>query len=295
MTKTITTIRSKPALVVAGLCATGTLAVLFDDVLRGGEPNIQHLISCVTLIATFYAGYAIWSAFRSQPFAALGAALIFLAGTSYVVLTSAGRSAHVMAAKAIDATEANSRYAKATARADKAEATYEAAKSAAASECASGDGKRCSGKRITAEVAKIDAKEARDDAAKLKPAVAASDYLQAATLFSTFTGKPKQEVEAMLLLGMPFLLASILELGFMVFGHLAIGHTVVEDVPRLAAPAPVLKAETIPEAPKVLTADMVAKLKAEGKKHSEIASMFGVNQGRVSELLNGQRNIVVLN
>lgn len=308
MTRTSTTIRSYPAAIVASLCAMGTLAILFDDVIRGGKPNIQHLISVVTLIATLYAGHAIWTALGSKPFAALGAALIFAAGTGYIVVTSAGRTAHVMADKAIVASEANARYAKAKARADKLEASYETLKAAAASECASGDGRKCSGKSLTAAAAKLDYDQARIEAGALRPEVASSDYLQGASLIAAFTGDDKGKIEAKLLLGIPFLLAVILEFGVMVFSHLAMDTVVVETVPAQTALTferplseketgdlkKLLVSEDAPVAPRVLTAKMVKDLKADGMKHSDIAAMFGLNQGRVSELMTGKRDMVVL-
>lgn len=64
------------------------------------------------------------------------------------------------------------------------------------------------------------------------------------------------------------------------------------DVKQL--PAPVLKAETVVEAPKVLTAKMARELADQGQKQQEIAAAFGINQGRVSELLSGRRELVVI-
>lgn len=297
MIKTITTIRSKPALAFAGLCAGSTLFVLFDDLMRsGGISSIHsgHVASFAMLALTMYVGHAMWGAFKAKKLAAIGAVLVFVCGTAFVVLTSAGRTAHVMADKAMIAGEANAKYESAKARAAKFERDYDDKKAAAAKECASGAKSKCGGKSLTAARAKLDFDEARKEADALRPQIAASDYLQAAALIAAFTGGDKAVIESKLLLLIPFLQAVALEIGFLVCSHLAVSHVDVESAPR-QFPAPVLKAETIPDAPKVLTAEMVSKLKAEGKKHSEIASMFGVNQGRVSELLNGQRNLVVLN
>ena len=91
----------------------------------------------------------------------------------------------------------------------------------------------------------------------------------------------------------------------MVFSHLAMDTVVVEAVPAKTAltfERPLTEKETgdlkkllVSEAaPRVLTAKMAEELKEEGLKHSEIAARFGVNQGRISELLTGKRDLVVL-
>lgn len=294
MTKHTTHVRSWPAVGLAALCVAGTFYVLFEDVVRGGEVNVGHVTGVIALVVTIAAGHMLWPLLRVRPVSAFGLALLFAAGTGYVVITSAGRTAHVMADKQLVAAEANKRYVAAKTKAERLAGAHEAAKQAAAAECGGGKGKRCEGRAMTAAYAKIEADEAAAAAATLRPRVEASDYRQAAELIATIAGGDRRTYEAQLSLVVPFLLALLCEIGAIVFGNVALEHRHVEvEAKRL--PAPVLKAETIPEAPKVLTAEMVSKLKAEGKKHSEIASMFGVNQGRVSELLNGQRNLVVLN
>lgn len=295
MTKTTTVVRSWPAIGLAALCVAGTGYVLFEDVLRGGEINVGHVTGVIALVVTIAAGHMLWPMLRFRPVSAFGLALLFLAGTGYVVITSAGRTAHVMADKQLVAAEANARYLAAKHKAERLSGAHEAAKQAAATECGSGKKAKCEGKSYTAALAKIEADEAAAAAATLRPRVEASDYRQAAELIATIAGGDRKTYEAQLSLVVPFLLALLCEVGAIVFGNVALEHRHVEVEEAKRLPAPVLKAETIPEAPKVLTVKMVEDMKAQGLKHSEIAARFGVNQGRVSELLNGKREMVLVN
>lgn len=292
MTNTTTHVRSWPAVGLAALCVAGTGYVLFEDVLRGGEINVSHVTGVIALVVTIAAGHMLWPLLRLRPVASLGLALLFLAGTAYIVITSAGRTAHVMADKQLVAAETNSRYEAAKGRAALADAAHSTAKQAAARECGSGRGPRCDGKALTEARAKIDADEARKEAAALRPRVEASDYRQAAELLSVITGGDRRTYEAHLSLMVPFLLALLCEIGAIVFGNVALEHRHAELAPK-ELPAPVeLKAVTVA---RELTASMVRERKARGMKHSDIAAEFGINQGRVSELLNGGRKVVALN
>lgn len=146
---------------------------------------------------------------------------------------------------------------------------------------------------MTAAYAKIEADEAAKIAAGLRPRVEASDYRQAAELLAVIAGGDRRTYEAHLSLMVPFLLALICEIGAIVFGNLAMEHRTEADVTK-RLPAPLLKAETVVEAPKVLTAKMARELADQGQKQQEIAAAFGINQGRVSELLSGRRELVVI-
>lgn len=293
MQQTTTYVRSWPAVGLASLCVAGTGYVLFEDVLRGGEINVGHVTGVIALVVTIAAGHMLWPLIRLRPFAALGLALLFLAGTTYVVITSAGRTAHVTADKQLATAEANRLYAAAKAKAERLSGAHEQAKQAAASECGSGKGKRCEGRAMTAAYAKIEADEAAKIAAGLRPRVEASDYRQAAELLAVIAGGDRRTYEAHLSLMVPFLLALICEIGAIVFGNLAMEHRTEADVTK-RLPAPLLKAETVVEAPKVLTAKMARELADQGQKQQEIAAAFGINQGRVSELLSGRRELVVI-
>ena len=233
MQQTTTYVRSWPAVGLASLCVAGTGYVLFEDVLRGGEINVGHVTGVIALVVTIAAGHMLWPLIRLRPFAALGLALLFLAGTAYVVITSAGRTAHVTADKQLATAEANRLYAAAKAKAERLSGAHEQAKQAAASECGSGKGKRCEGRAMTAAYAKIEADEAAKIAAGLRPRVEASDYRQAAELLAVIAGGDRRTYEAHLSLMVPFLLALICEIGAIVFGNLAMEHRTEADVAAL--------------------------------------------------------------
>lgn len=287
-----TTIQSWGAIALASVCIAGTGYVLFEDVIRGGNINVGHVTGVIALIVTIAAGHMLWPRLLTRPFAALGLALLFAGGTGYVVITSAGRTAHVMADKALEASAANARYAQAMADLDAARKAAALSKAAAAKECATGKKTRCEGTQTTAD---------RDDAYmwtlqvradRLKPVSAQSDYLQAAQLISLIWGKPVAEVEAHLKLAIPFLLVLLCEAGAVVFGNLAFEH-------KQLAPPPQVQALTFegPYTPQdikdikatlTITKADVLKMQAKGMKQHQIAAVYDVNPGRISELLNGK-------
>lgn len=292
MTKTTTTVQSWGAIALASVCIAGTGYVLFEDVLRGGNINVSHVTGVIALIVTIAAGHMLWPRIWSRPFAALGLALLFAGGTGYVVITSAGRTAHVMADKALEALEANARYVRAMADLDAARTVAAASKAKAAEECGSGKKTKCDGRQLTAD--KDDAYmwtlQVRADS--MKPVSAQSDYLQAAKLIAVITGKPEKTIEANLALLAPFLLVLICEAGAVVFGNLAFEHK------QLAAP-PQTQALTFegPYTPQdirdikatlTITKADVLKMKADGMTQQEIAALYKVNQGRISELIHGK-------
>lgn len=294
--RTHTTVQSWGAIALASVCIAGTGYVLFEDVIRGGAVNVGHVTGVIALIVTIAAGHMLWPRIWARPFAAIGLALLFCGGTGYVVITSAGRTAHVMADKALEAQEANARYTQAMADLGKARDVAAASKAAAAKECASGKGKKCDGVMATAD---------RDDAYmwtlqvradRQKPVSAQSDYLQAATLFAAMSNKSVAEIEANLKLGIPFLLVIICEVGAVVFGNLAFEHKQLAAPPQVQAltferPITTQEADDLKAVLKLTRSD-VLKMKADGMAQQDIAALYKVNQGRISELLNGKREFL---
>ena len=296
MTRTTTTIQSWGAIALASVCIAGTGYVLFEDVIRGGNINVGHVTGVIALIVTIAAGHMMWPRMLTRPFAALGLALLFAGGTGYVVITSAGRTAHVMADKTLEASEANARYARAMADLEAARAVAAASKAAAARECASGKGKRCDGTMATADKddAYMWALQVRAD--RQKPVAVQSDYLQAAKLLAVMTGGAEKAIEAKLALFVPFLLALICEIGAITFGNLAVEHRQLPAPPTVQAltfERPLTTQETDElKATLKITAKEVRELQAQGMKQHQIAALYDINPGRISELLNGKRESV---
>ena len=320
--KTTTTVQSYGAIALAALCIGGTGYVLFEDVIKGGTIHAGHVTGVIALAVTIAAGHMLWPRLWSRPFAALGLALLFVGGTGYIVVTSAGRTAHVTQDKQLAAKDANAKYKLAADIRDRAHREYTEAKDAAKAECATGKGSKCAGKTITETKAQAAWTKAVADASALKPANEATDYLQAARLFVAFTGGDEKNYEAKLALLAPFLLALICEIGAIVFGNLAFETTVIEEVkkapkasggsddgetksnvvplPIAAKVAPIQAmsyegglTDTEIEELKKIYKPTVLKLQAEGMNQQEIAALFGVNQGRPSEVLNGKREFFI--
>ena len=294
--RTHTTIQSWGAIALATVCVGGTGYVLFEDVIRGGAVNVAHITGVIALIVTIAAGHMLWPRLMTRPFAAFGLVLLFVGGTGYVVITSAGRTAHVMADKALEATQQNARYTQAMADLAKARVSADASRAVAALECASGKGKKCDGRQLTAD---------RDDAYmwtlqvradRQKPVTAHSDYLQAAKLLSVMTGRAERELEAKLALFVPFLLVLICEVGAVVFGNLALEHRQLPAPPvqqALTFERPITTQEIDDiKATLRLTKSDVLKMMQDGMKQHHIAAVYGLNQGRISELLSGKRTSV---
>jgi hypothetical protein len=294
--KTHTTVQSWGAIALASVCIAGTGYVLFEDVLRGGTVNVSHVTGVIALVVTIAAGHMLWPRLLTRPFAALGLALLFAGGTGYVVITSAGRTAHVMADKALEAAAANARYTQAMADLDAAKKVAAKSKSEAAGECGSGKKTKCEGKQFTAD--KDDAYmwtlQVRAD--NMKPVSAQSDYLQAAKLIAVITGKPEKTIEANLALLVPFLLVLICEAGAVVFGNLAFEHRQLPAPPQVQAltfERPLTTQETDElKAVLKLTKSDVLKMMSDGMKQHQIAALYGLNQGRISEILSGKRESV---
>jgi hypothetical protein len=178
----------------------------------------------------------------------------------------------------------------------KAQEVAAASKAAAARECASGKGKRCDGTMATADKddAYMWALQVRAD--RQKPVAVQSDYLQAAKLLAVMTGGAEKAIEAKLALFVPFLLALICEIGAITFGNLAVEHRQLPSPPTVQAltfERPLTTQETDElKATLKITAKEVNDLLAKGMKQHQVAAMYGVNQGRISELLSGKRESV---
>ncbi len=161
--------------------------VIFEDVLRHGAAiTTDHLLSFAVLVGTFAAGHYFWPTLRHREYGtAAGLALLFVAGTVYCVLTSAGRNAEALTAKAAKVTaDDGPRLALARQVEDaltaktKAEKAYEDAKDATTeaaekrdAECATGPGAKCRGAVLVA-----DAAAGREAKAKTEAEGASSTY-----------------------------------------------------------------------------------------------------------------------
>jgi hypothetical protein len=238
--KASTLVRSWPAIGL-GIFFTGiTGRVLFDDVLAGAPVTTTHALSLAALVAALASGHKALPELKARRVVTGAAlALLFLASTAYVVVSSGARNAEVAASKAAAITTANEARASAKAKLDAAERDLPAVKvfhtaavADAAAECKSGRGKRCDGTSATRDAAaknvetgESHVKVARQELARLKPEIAPNaGYAHAAKVLAALGLGNAPEIEARLVLVLPFVVVLIAELGTIVFVSMGIGH-----------------------------------------------------------------------
>lgn len=228
------------AILLAALFALGTGYVLLEDVLRhGAEFTTAHLQTVLAIIGTIAAGHMCLPALQARRWLpGIGCALLFAAGTIYLVTASGARNALIAHDRAARAEKLNDERAAAKAKLDEAEAdfadakeAFEAAKSAAAKECASGKGKRCDGRTATREAAAKDLERADSHVSVMRVRLSviqpeadiSAGYDHAGRLISALPGVSAAPavITERLQLVMPFILVVILELGTLVFASLA--------------------------------------------------------------------------
>lgn len=231
------------ATLLTALFAGGTAYVLFEDILRHGAPvTTAHVQTLLALVGTIAAGHYIWPEIKAgRLVSAIGCALLFLAGTAYIVTASGARNAEAQDAKAASVRAANGERAgieKLIAEAEFMLAPCAAGtpkehlgercglRAAMAKECASGNGGRCRGKTYSVETFEAAIVGHR---AKLKALGATADehggYAHAARVLAALPGvtASAEDLTERLVLVLPFLLVAISEIGTLVFGSMAVG------------------------------------------------------------------------
>lgn len=327
--RTTTTIRSWGALLLGIFLAAVTCRTIFDDVWNGAAINTGHLQSAAAIIAAIAAGHMIWPQLKQANIAAaLSLALIFTAGTGYVVISAGARNAETMQAKASTIEANNERHTEATAKLATAEAELEAAKEtakaaneAAAKECASGKKSKCDG-RIETRNAAADALELAEHRAGVakayldltKPVTNAhGGYAHAAHVLAAlpFVTAKAEAIQTSLELLMPFITVMISEIGTLTFLGMALGHRqttakVAANVPtfsRPAAPRPPKGGRKVKRLPENVSANVVpfsgkpAAIEALEKvgrpvSNRELAKLMGVTDGEASKRVKELGNLV---
>lgn len=246
MTATTTTYRacvnSWGALALAAVCTTATAFVLLEDVFRHSAPiTTAHISTAVALVVTVAAGHWLWPQLRvGRVLSALALAVLFLAGTVYIVTTSAGRNATLATQKLVTLASKNDVRKSVEAELATARTDAAASRKAAAEECGTGRKVRCDGRIVTrdADLARVDALAYRL-ATLDPPSTDAGAYRHAALTLSATGLGDADVIEDRLSLLAPFVLALILEIGAIVFFAIAVGSArrqTVSIVPLVSAP-----------------------------------------------------------
>jgi hypothetical protein len=261
------TVRAWGATALGLLFAGITARVLLDDVVHGAPVTVSHMLSVGALVATLAAGHYFLPALkRAAIFSATGLAILFLAGTAYVLVASATRNAETAATKAAGVRQTNEQRAAMTSqlataqedlersKADLAKATAEAAV-----ECGSGKGKRCDGREATRAAAERARDRAESHVAILQARISllgpvrdeAGGYAHAGRVWATLVGGSAEQATTALQLAMPIVTTLLCELGTIVFLSIGLGHRAPRrgeqpaPLPAKPAPAPTSQHEAV--------------------------------------------------
>jgi hypothetical protein len=262
-----TTIRS-PGAIALGLFFTGVTGyVLFKDVIDGAPVSTQHVLSLAAIVAALASGHMALPELKAgRVVSAAFMAVLFVAATGYVVVSSGARNAETTAAKAAVIAQANAD--RAMLEHDRTKATDMLDEEMAAVKCLcdgasdgnrkcpkAGNGSLCRAARASVEtytnaVAGIDARLSKLPATQREDA----GYAHAAEVIAAVPGVSASpaEIERRLKLLMPFVVVLISELGTLAFLHMGLGHRKVAAVSVKTAPAsaPVVVTEaTAPQQP----------------------------------------------
>ena len=207
-----------------------TAYTLLSDVLRGVEPfQPGHLLAVGALVAALAAGHYAWPELRSGHLpAGILLALVAVAATAYVVVSTASRNAETAHAKSARIEAANTARETETRQLRMAEAMLAEALRRVAAECATGNGSKCKGAQATEHVyrAAIDGHKARLD--KMAPALPPNGgYAHAARFIASLPGitAPADAIERRLVETVPTLSVLINELAAIAFGIMAFRTT----------------------------------------------------------------------
>lgn len=231
---TSTTIRSVSAIVVGAIFTVVTAWVLLEDVLKHGAAiTNRHVLTLAVLGGTVFFGHALWRELVSRRLgSAFGCAVLFLGGTAFCVLSSAGRNAEVVNNKVQLANSINISREIAARDVDEAKNRHTGAMSVETTECAKSPyANACYTARATTEIRRKQYDDAKRVLAKEKPLqVGNADIRAAAELLSKLPGMggSVDSIEATLLLVFPFLLSLFCEVAAIVGFSMGLGHQVSE-------------------------------------------------------------------
>ncbi len=293
-------IRSYPALTLGGLFALGTGYVLFHDVHSLEQITIDHVMTFLVLVGTIAAGHHFWPQLKAcRLLASLGLATLFVAGTGYCLVSSAGRqgaSQHALAA----VTESDNN-ARADVERDLAAAKTRLAQAMdeEATNCASGKGKRCLGTRSTREERQTYVNVLTQQLKIMDPHHEELPELRhAAKVFAALPMVTASEdhIFAQLVLFTPVMKAVFLELATLVFLGIALGHRATAGATSQGAlPVTRLVSHPVARIPSQLALpaprDPVEQLMIDalGKasrplSNEELAATIGVTPGAASKI-----------
>lgn len=242
MTTTNTAGRSL-AIAAGVVLASGTLAILFEDVLmHGAQFTLKHWLTLVTVAGTMMVGHLADTARRHRHWMSVaGFTALFLAGTGLVVYSSVGRQAEKTLISSVEHDQLVAQRIDLKKQVEDERKSVQEKRDAADAECATGIGNQCKAKRATVvfyenSLKGLEARLQVLDAPKPVSAEAEQFANVAAAL-----GYDKDQVRALAILLAPFFTTLFLEFGTIVsFGFAFSPKRVVRTV-RQPSPSDTLQ------------------------------------------------------
>lgn len=233
MIKTSTTIKSWPAMLLAGVFVAGTSYVLFNDLIEGAKLTTGHVLTALALAGAVASGHMMVSMARDRRFVLMfGHLLLACAATLYVATMSGTRNSEYSAVKTHKVEARNEDRAKVDSIIKIAEGELADLKAAEVAECRK-VGRQCelkTGRRKDKEISLEDLRRKR--AAMGTDEVPNAGFKKVAEAIAIIgdmeASQPK--IERLLVLSLPWLAVLIAELGTIVFLSSALGHKSVSTV-----------------------------------------------------------------
>jgi len=227
---TRTTIRSWPAMLLAGIFVSGTSYVLFNDLIEGAQLTTGHVLTALALAGAVASGHMMVSMFRERRFVLMvGHLLLACAATLYVATMSGTRNSEYGAVKVHKIEARNDDRSKADSIIKIAEGELADLKAAEVAECRK-VGPQCekkTGRRKDKEISLEDLRRKR--AAMGTGEVPNAGFKTVAEGIALLGGMEASQgkIERLLVLSMPWLAVLIAELGTIMFLSSALGHKTV--------------------------------------------------------------------
>jgi hypothetical protein len=204
--------------IVAGIVLlSGTLAILFEDVVRGAPFALKHYLTLVVVAGTMMAGHWADQSRRARHFiSCTGFALIFVAGTGLVVYSSVGRQAEKTMLSSAEHDDVMRQRLDLEGSLARDRQSIKEKRELADKECASGEGRRCLGVRSSVEFYENSAKGTEARLALMAPAKPVAPEAEQLGIIAEALGYDKERVRAIAVLLAPFLTTLFLEFGTIV-------------------------------------------------------------------------------
>jgi hypothetical protein len=206
------------AIAAGAILATGTLAILFEDVLMHGAAfTLKHWLTLVTVAGTMMVGHLADLARRHHHWMSVaGFTALFLAGTGLVVYSSVGRQAEktMISSEEHDKNVGERIKLEAERAADAASAKKYRVE--ADTECQSGEGKKCLSARASRDFYDNSVKGLDARIKILEPSKPVSAEAEQFATVAAALGYDKEQVRALAILLAPFLMTLFLEFGTIV-------------------------------------------------------------------------------